>query len=208
MVITVNGEEITSTQLHPYWVVEGNGLADRPVREHLFAPPENSKLAGRWIDAVDLQPGDTLFLQETGPTRIESVRIEPANYPVYNFAVDNLKCYAVGKCSVLVHNSNGLEVPAGTPVGRSGQQHVFPNPEYPSPRNNPTSISGRDYSGHAIDRMQERGFVPSVVENAIATGTQAAGNQPGTVVVTDAVNRLRVILDEASGRVITVIPGV
>ena len=78
----------------------------------------NSQLDGRWVDAVDLQPGDTVFLQGAGATRIEAVRTETANYPVYNFAVDNLKWYSVGKCSVLVHNSNGIEVPAGTPVGR------------------------------------------------------------------------------------------
>jgi RHS repeat-associated protein len=95
-----------------------------------------------------------------------------------------------------------------TPVGRSGQQHSFPNPNAPQPRNVPTTINGRNYSGHAIDRMQERGFVPSVVENAIKTGTATLGNTPGTTVFTDLVNNLRVIVDTATGRVITVIPGI
>ena len=47
-------------------------------------------------------------------------------------------------------------------------------------RNKPTTIMGRDYSGHALDRMQERGLVPSVVENTIAHGTPSAGSKPGT----------------------------
>jgi filamentous hemagglutinin len=55
--------------------------------------------------------------------------------------------------------------------------------------------------------MQERGFVPSVVENAINTGTSAPGKTAGTTVFTDAVNNLRVIVDSATGRVFTVIPG-
>jgi filamentous hemagglutinin len=56
--------------------------------------------------------------------------------------------------------------------------------------------------------MQERGFVPSVVENAIKTGTATLGKGPGTTVFTDLVNNLRVIVNTTTGRVITVIPGV
>jgi filamentous hemagglutinin len=95
-----------------------------------------------------------------------------------------------------------------TPVGRSGQQHIFPNANAPHPRNLPTTINGRNYSGHAIDRMQERGFVPSVIENAIQNGTATLGKKPGTTVFTDLVNDLRVIIDTATGRVVTIIPGV
>lgn len=109
---------------------------------------------------------------------------------------------------------------ARTPVGRSGGgnrptadpgpkvRNVWPNPNYPAPRNAPTAINGRDYSGHAIDRMQERGYVPSVVENAIRTGTRTAGNTPAETVFVDAANNLRVVVDTATGRVVTIIPGV
>jgi Domain of unknown function (DUF4258) len=37
--------------------------------------------------------------------------------------------------------------------------------------NKPTTINGIDYSGHALDQMQERGLVPSVVQNTIENGT-------------------------------------
>lgn len=96
---------------------------------------------------------------------------------------------------------------ARTPVGRSGQQNHFPNPNAPKPRNAPETIGGRDYSGHAIDRMQERGYTPSVIENALRTGTRSAGNKPSTSVFTDSTNNLRVITNSETGRVITVIPG-
>ena len=94
-----------------------------------------------------------------------------------------------------------------TPVGRSGQQTNFPNPNAPRPRNAPETINGRDYSGHAIDRMQERGYVPSVVENAIENGTHTVGNKANTSVFTDTVNNLRVVTNSETGRVITIIPG-
>ncbi len=109
--ITVDGTDVETTQLHPFWVIDGEDLDNRPVREHLYAPPKESKLSGRWVDAVDLKAGDTVFLQETGPEKIEAVTTKPANYPVYNFSVDRLKCYAVGEKAILVHNSNGIEVP-------------------------------------------------------------------------------------------------
>ena len=110
VVVTVDGTAVETTQLHPFWVIEGDDLDNREVREHLEQPPENSKLAGRWVDAIDLKAGDTVFLQESGPARIESVETKPANYNVYNFAVDGLKCYAVGERQILVHNTNGLEI--------------------------------------------------------------------------------------------------
>jgi len=96
---------------------------------------------------------------------------------------------------------------ARTPVGRSGQQNNFTNPNAPSPRNAPEKIGGRDYSGHAIDRMQERGMTPSVVENAVRNGARSAGNKPNTSVFTDSVNNVRVITNSNTGRVVTVIPG-
>ncbi len=74
-------------------------------------------------------------------------------------------------------------------------------------RNAPEVIGGRSFSGHALDQMQNRGLMPSVVENAIQTGTQFAGKTPGTVGYFDPVNKIRVILNSETGNVVTVIPG-
>lgn len=46
--------------------------------------------------------------------------------------------------------------------------------------NKSTYINGREYSGHALDRMQGRGLYPSVVEDAIHNGTMSFGKTPGT----------------------------
>jgi hypothetical protein len=74
-------------------------------------------------------------------------------------------------------------------------------------RNAPAVIGGRAFSGHALDQMQNRGIMPSVVENAIQTGSQVAGKTPGTVVYFDPVNKIRVIVNLETGNVVTVIPG-
>ena len=90
-------------------------------------------------------------------------------------------------------------IPIPTPVGRKG----FPIKVIRG-TNSPRSIEGRNYSGHAIDRIQERGFTPSVVENTIQSGQSIPGKIPGTTSHYDPVNDITVITDTDSGRVITI----
>jgi RHS repeat-associated protein len=83
------------------------------------------------------------------------------------------------------------------PNGRKG------NPIEISPGTNaPTNIGGRDFSGHAIDRMQGRGVPPSAVEESIKNGRQEQGNTPGTTVHIGP-NGVTVVTGPG-GRVITV----
>ncbi len=92
-----------------------------------------------------------------------------------------------------------VAINAATPVGRKG------NPLTVRPgTNQPTTINGREFSGHALDRMQEKGIPPSVVENTIQQGQSVPGKVPGTTAYYDPVNDMTVITDSKSGRVITV----
>ena len=87
---------------------------------------------------------------------------------------------------------------ASTPTGRRG------NPIEVEPgTNEPTNIGGRDYTGHALDRMQGRGVPPSAVEDAIQNGRPSSGNQPGTTVHTGS-NGVTVVVG-SGGQVVTVI---
>lgn len=70
--------------------------------------------------------------------------------------------------------------------------------------NEPTTIGGRDYTGHGLDQMQGRGVPPSAVEDAIQNGTSSPGNTPGTTVHTGS-NGVTVVTG-GRGQVITVIP--
>jgi len=89
-------------------------------------------------------------------------------------------------------------------VGRQGAP--LENAPYQPIRNAPESIAGRDYTGHALDQIQNRGLTPSVVENTISHGVPFP-TRAGTTGFYDPVNNVRVITDSASGRVVTVIPG-
>lgn len=73
-------------------------------------------------------------------------------------------------------------------------------------RNEATVISGRGFTGHALDQMQNRGVMPSVVENTLQQGRPFV-TRPGTSGFFDPVNNVRVIINSETGRVVTVIRG-
>jgi len=111
-IVTVSaaGEEIESTGHHPWWVVRGDALGERPQPEHVPGNPADFRGEGRWVDAIDLQVGDILLLRSGEQVPITRLAIRLAHETVYNFHVEELHCYAVGKGQVLVHNnSNPLE---------------------------------------------------------------------------------------------------
>lgn len=108
--------------------------------------------------------------------------------------------FAVGADSAGGSSSSGDKDPS-PPTGKPGSPlEVKPG------TNEPTNIGGRDYSGHALDRMQGRGVPPSAVEDAIQNGTKSPGNTPGTTVHTGSNGATVVIVTGNGGQVVTVIP--
>jgi filamentous hemagglutinin len=100
--------------------------------------------------------------------------------------------------------AGGGSVHPSTPVGRVQRGPL--TVQTPG-TNSSATIGGRDYTGHALDRMQQRGLVPSVVEDAIAHGSTSPGRVAGTTAYYSSSNNVTVITDAASGRVITTYPG-
>lgn len=90
-----------------------------------------------------------------------------------------------------------------TPIGGSGNKTM----EVGNGTNQPTTIGGRRYGGHALDQMQGRGIPPSAVEDAIENGqTRPDKNNPETRSVhVGQDGRVTVVTDMATGTVITVI---
>ena len=82
--VFVNGEEIETTAVHPFWV-------------------EN-----RWVSAKDLKEGDLLTLADGSAARISGVYGEKLDEAVvvYNFEVEEFHTYYVTEAGVLVHNAN------------------------------------------------------------------------------------------------------
>lgn len=94
------------------------------------------------------------------------------------------------------------KVLSGYPVGRrASNMNVGPGVKGRPPTNSPATIGGRQYSGHALDRMQGRGLTPTVVEEVIGFGTHSAGTEPGTTAHT--AQGITVVTNQ-TGRVVTV----
>jgi filamentous hemagglutinin len=113
-----------------------------------------------------------------------------------------LKKGDVAEASRLINKASD-EVYATLPMGsKSNPMNQPSNPSYQPVRNQPGTISNREYSGHALDRMQDRGITPSVVENTIKNG-KSTPSRGGTTVHFDPESKVSVVTNE-SGRVVTV----
>ncbi|MBA3957521.1 MAG: RHS repeat-associated core domain-containing protein [Parachlamydiaceae bacterium] len=77
--------------------------------------------------------------------------------------------------------------------------------DYQRIRNNPSVINGRGYRGHALDKMQDRGIYPSVVENTVNKGTMSAAKK-GTIQHYDSANNVTIITN-TKGEIVTVTYG-
>ena len=86
--VYVNGEEITTTPEHPFYV------------------PQKG-----WTSAIELHAGDILVLQNGKYVVVEKVQHEILEEPVtvYNFEVEDFHTYYVGDSSILVHNVCGAK---------------------------------------------------------------------------------------------------
>ena len=98
--LKVNGEEIDTTESHPFWVEEG------------------------WVSARDLNIGDIVTLANGEKAEITDVTVEKLDNPVkvYNFEVEDYHTYFVSEVGVLVHNTCLVNTTkeAGNPRNISG----------------------------------------------------------------------------------------
>ena len=117
--VSVAGETIESTGHHPWWVVRGVALGDRPRPEHVPDNPPGFRGEGRWVDAIDLRVGDVLLLRSGEQAPLTRLAVRDAHEATYNFHVEDLQCYAVGDARILVHNNSKA-------LGKSLEANVRP----------------------------------------------------------------------------------
>ncbi|MFH1461434.1 MAG: DUF4258 domain-containing protein [bacterium] len=66
---------------------------------------------------------------------------------------------------------------------------------------------GRIYTDHAVTRMNERGFTPTVIENAIRSGQICDNKVLGRLTHYDSLNNISVITEKVTGVVVTIFNG-
>ncbi len=104
------------------------------------------------------------------------------------------------------HGSHGAPIAEPAATGVLGSRRApLSNATYPPLRHPDTIVGDRIYSGHALDQMQNRGLMPSLIEHTLKTGVRSADPIPGRLRFFDPVNKITVITEE--NRIVTVIPG-
>ncbi|MFF4604497.1 DUF4258 domain-containing protein [Streptomyces sp. NPDC001339] len=93
-------------------------------------------------------------------------------------------------------------------INRGSREVKVAVPDGATATNAPTAINGRTYTGHALDRMQERGIMPSVVEDTVRNGEVVAGKIPNTTAHYNHAEGVTVITNSETGRVVTVAGGI
>jgi hypothetical protein len=134
--------EVTATAYHPFWVIEGQDLENRPALRHVDVNEDRGKsLPGRWVNSHDLREGDVLFLRDRGRVTVRRVMQHHERRPVCNLTVEGLHTFAVGEMQVLVHNTSGSIDPTRP------AQDILPGSlrrEFPS-----------QYLGHSLNEIKE-----------------------------------------------------
>jgi hypothetical protein len=107
-IVSINfGEDmINSTGEHPFWVLQGEDLENRPLCDCLPVCDQKITPDGRWVYARDLRIDDIVRSHSLGTQKILALELSQTKTLVYNFLVDDLHNYAVGENEVLVHNIN------------------------------------------------------------------------------------------------------
>jgi hypothetical protein len=109
-VITIDAGEssIEATIHHPFWVIEGHELHDRPHPRKFATDEDQSKaLPGRWVNSHDLRVGDVMICKDGKQLAIRQIsqRYE-THFLVSNLTIGDFHNYAVGTDSFLVHNES------------------------------------------------------------------------------------------------------
>lgn len=85
--ITVDGEVITTTDGHPFWIV---GIG--------------------WVEAQHLAVGDVLTTSDGKELAIEKIEVKQEHVTVYNFKVKDFHTYFVSNLGIWTHNKCGVTV--------------------------------------------------------------------------------------------------
>lgn len=116
--IRLGNATILATGNHPFFVIRGNGLVDRPVPRDV---PENENQTaagdGRWVEARDLMKEDVLANRSSEGLTVTEISSRNETAVVYNLDVEGCHTYAVHRIGALVHNKGSRETSA--PVGVS-----------------------------------------------------------------------------------------
>ncbi len=103
--------EIEVTPFHPFWVVAGSSLAERPGAAQLaMGEDEGRSVEGRWIDSHDLSVGDKVQTADGVVTIAKLEQVADAEVSVCSLTADTIHSFAVGEDGLLAHNESWCKI--------------------------------------------------------------------------------------------------
>ena len=110
--ITIKMDHVTiqATGNHPFYVLQGDWLASRPLPQDIPKEEQGTTKPGRWVEARDLKEGDVLKNKSGEGLIITSLSSRHEKTEVYNLSVEGYHNYAVHQKGILVHNKGSQEV--------------------------------------------------------------------------------------------------
>jgi len=126
--ITTDGGTIQTTLYHPFWVLRGSDLHERPTpRELADHEDQGLSLQGRWVNSHELRAGDVLIGRDGSPQIVLHIAQQYEElYPVSNLTIEENHTFAVGPDAILVHNTAGCPRAADMPTPFSHNHHTIP----------------------------------------------------------------------------------
>jgi RHS repeat-associated protein len=119
--INVSGPVIQATGNHPFWVISGGNLANRPMVGDLSKDDQTLTPFGRWVEARSIAVGDQLLLLNGGTATVSSLSERQDHLLVYNLHVTGNHTYAVSQAGVLVHNKSAQIKPVPRDLPNANQ---------------------------------------------------------------------------------------
>ncbi|MCZ2342869.1 MAG: hypothetical protein LC104_13930 [Bacteroidales bacterium] len=129
-----DGTELTGTVGHPFWVIEGEGLAGRTVGDHGHDETPGPT-PGRWVAMSALAVGDVVLTRAGQVARVVVLETWTEAVPVYNLTVEGLHSYAVGTAGALVHNADPADYAGAAKATTKAAATAPPtDPSVPAPK--------------------------------------------------------------------------
>jgi hypothetical protein len=106
---------VDATGNHPFWVIGGDELDDRPEAHDVSLVERELVSGGRWVEARDLKVGDKFISRGGESVTVSAVSVTYGQVQVFNIEVDVLHNYAVSQFGILVHNKSMPNPNPGVP---------------------------------------------------------------------------------------------
>lgn len=117
--------KIKATGNHPFFVLQGEHLASRPLPQEIQKEEQSATGNGRWVEARDVKLGDVLRSKNSGNLTVTGLSSEQVVTEVYHLEIEEYHNYAIHRSGVLVHNGSKKSAPPEPIIFRADHPFLF-----------------------------------------------------------------------------------